>query len=164
VIGCAGGDGFDRIDPHVTTRVVGIDLNPAYLKETRQRFEGKFQTLELVHAKIEHDILPCQPVRLIFAALVLECVDVAKAFPRLRAMLEEGGILITVVQMPGKIIPAVTPSPFVSLKSLEAILNWVEPAALRATAKDSGLSEIGLRSHFSRVGKSFHEQTFRNSG
>jgi ubiquinone/menaquinone biosynthesis C-methylase UbiE len=163
VMGCAGGNGFDRIDPHITTRVVGIDLNPTYLQQTRQRFEGKFQALELIHANIEHDSLPFQPVHLIFAALVLEYVDVAKSLPRLRGMLEKGGILITVAQVPSAAIPAVTPSPFASLKALELILSWVDPAALRAIAKDCGLSKIGSTLHLTPAGKQFHEQTFRAS-
>jgi ubiquinone/menaquinone biosynthesis C-methylase UbiE len=161
VIGCAGGNGFDRIDPDVTTRVVGVDLNARYLQRTRQRFSGKFQALNLVHANIEHDILPSQPVRLIFAALVLEYVDVVKTLPRIRAMLEEGGILITVVQMPSAIVPAVTPSPFTSLKTVEPIMRWVKPSALRATAKDSGLSEIHSKTYRTPAGKEFQQQTFR---
>jgi len=35
VVGCAGGNGLDRIDRTRTTRVVGIDVNPAYLEAAR---------------------------------------------------------------------------------------------------------------------------------
>jgi ubiquinone/menaquinone biosynthesis C-methylase UbiE len=164
MIGCAGGNGFERIDPGVTTRVVGVDLNSDYLQQARPRFEGEFHTLELIQANIELDRLECMPVRLIFAALVLEYVDIAKTLPRLRGLLEEGGILITVVQMPNATIPAVSPSPFASLNTLEPILSWVEPSALRTLSEESGLSESSFRSHLTPAGKKFYEQTFRDSG
>jgi spermidine synthase len=38
VIGVAGGNGLDRIDSSVTRRVVGIDINPAYLAAVRERY------------------------------------------------------------------------------------------------------------------------------
>ena len=35
LLGCSGGNGFDRIDPACTRRVVGVDLNPDYIAATR---------------------------------------------------------------------------------------------------------------------------------
>ena len=42
VIGVAGGNGLDRIDSSVTRRMLGIDINPAYLDAVRQplRIDG----------------------------------------------------------------------------------------------------------------------------
>lgn len=40
VLGIAGGNGLDRIDSSVTTRVVGLDLNPLYLEAVRQRYSN----------------------------------------------------------------------------------------------------------------------------
>src|SRR5579872_7410889 len=37
VLGVAGGNGLDRVDPAVTRRVVGIDIHPEYLDAVRQR-------------------------------------------------------------------------------------------------------------------------------
>jgi SAM-dependent methyltransferase len=161
VIGCAGGNGFERIDPGITSRVVGVDFNTDYLRQTGQRFDGSFRTLELIQANIEFDRLACLPVGLMYAALVLEYVDVAKALPHLRAALAEEGILITVVQLPSPALPAVSASPYPSLQALEPILNWVEPATLRAQADRNGLSEIASRTHVSAGGKHFQEQNFR---
>ena len=47
VVGGAGGNGFDRIDPGTTARVVGIDINPASLEKVRERFSHQFLRLEL---------------------------------------------------------------------------------------------------------------------
>jgi len=39
VIGCAGGNGFEKIDPGITKRVAGIDINPDYIaKSLTQKF------------------------------------------------------------------------------------------------------------------------------
>ena len=45
-IGCAGANGLDRIHPAVTTRVVGVDINPAYLAATRSRHAERLPRLE----------------------------------------------------------------------------------------------------------------------
>ena len=45
MLGCAGGNGFERIDPEVTRRVVGVDLNGRYLHEVCARFGTKFERL-----------------------------------------------------------------------------------------------------------------------
>ena len=38
VLGVAGGNGLEQIQPDATRRIYGIDLNPDYLEATRQRF------------------------------------------------------------------------------------------------------------------------------
>lgn len=38
ILGVAGGNGLDAIDPLSTTRVVGVDINPEYLAATGRRF------------------------------------------------------------------------------------------------------------------------------
>lgn len=160
VIGCAGGNGLERISPECTTRVVGVDLNPDYLKQTRQRFDGKFQSLELIHADIERDAPPVAPVRLVFAALVLEYVNPEKALPRLRDMLAGNGVLITVLQRPSPHMPAVSPSPFESLRALDAVLRHIEPACLSDVCARHGLGEFSASLHTTDNGKQFQRQCF----
>ena len=41
VIGCTTGNGFEHIDHAYTHRVVGIDINGAYLSVLKSRFAGK---------------------------------------------------------------------------------------------------------------------------
>ena len=161
VIGCAGGNGFERIAPEITTRVIGVDLNPDYLRQTRQRFDGKFQSLELIQADVEHDAPPVTPVRLVFAALVLEYVNPEKALLRLRAMLAGNGVLVTVLQLPSPHMPAVSPSPFVKMRALDAVLHHIEPARLRDVCARHGLGEFGSSLHTTDNGKQFQQQWFR---
>lgn len=52
VIGCATGNGFEHINTAHTPRVVGIDINPDYLKILGVRFGGRIPRLELIEADI----------------------------------------------------------------------------------------------------------------
>ena len=160
VIGCAGGNGFASIPPESIPRVVGIDLNAGYLASTSERFGTRFESLELIHADIGAQPPACGAVELAYAALVLEYVDLDRALPNLRTMLEAGGSLLTVVQLPSPHVPAVTPSPYLSLALLESIMKPVSPAALRAAAAGAGLREIASTEHVA-VAKRFVAQRFK---
>jgi SAM-dependent methyltransferase len=160
VIGCAGGNGFEHIDPWTTRRVVGVDINPAFLEQARARFTGRFETLDLIRADIGNDELSFEQVDLLFAALILEYVDIASALLRLRGVIEPAGTLVTVVQLPSETLPAVSPSPFTSLNALEPIMHFVDPLALRTLATKHGLAEVGATLHATPAGKQFLAQSF----
>jgi hypothetical protein len=38
LLGCSTGNGLARVDPTVTRRLTGVDLNPEYLARLRDRF------------------------------------------------------------------------------------------------------------------------------
>ena len=80
ILGCSGGNGFERIDPDVTSRIVGVDLNGLYLRETRNRFQKSFNALELFEGDIQSDAIAFKPVELIYAAMLLEYVNVEATF------------------------------------------------------------------------------------
>src|SRR5512142_1935993 len=52
VPGCGTGNGLDHVDPSVTRRVVGVDVNLQYLGIARQRFFHLGPRLELYCADI----------------------------------------------------------------------------------------------------------------
>ena len=79
VLGCAGGNGFERIKPDITRRVVGVELNGSYLQAVRVRFGNVFEELELIEGDIQSAAAAFAPVDLIYAALVLEYVEVRTA-------------------------------------------------------------------------------------
>lgn len=161
VIGCAGGNGFERISPEVTTRVVGIDINPAYVGVCGARFDGRIPELELVVGDIENDEFSFAPVDLVYAALVLEYVDVAAALTHILPMLVPGGTLGTVVQLPGFTALTVTPSPFVRVQALRDIMHFVSPTALQSVAEKEGFEQARSRLVSTRAGKEFQVQTFQ---
>jgi hypothetical protein len=163
VLGCAGGNGFERIEPETTWRLVGIDLNPDYLEQARARFQGRVAGLELHAGDLQTTDFGFAPVDLVYAALVFEYVDAAATLPRIRNMLRPDGLLVTVVQLAGEGVPEIGPSPYPSLESLASIMHLVPPEALRSAADRHGFRQIGERT-VQAGGKRFQVQTFRRHG
>ncbi len=86
VIGCAGGNGFDRISPGRTRRVVGVDINPGYIEEASRRYARSLPGLELYVGDIQQSGLSCEPVDLIYAALVFEYIEPEPSFQALKSL------------------------------------------------------------------------------
>jgi hypothetical protein len=160
VLGCSGGNGFDRISAHITGRVVGIDLNPEYIRETRRRFNDRVPQLELFVGDVQMDVLDFSPVELVFAGLLFEHVDVGAVLTNIRPKLTANGKMVTVVQLPNARIPEVTPSPFESLRALSASMRLVPPELLEHLAAGHGFQLNGSRAIKSAGGKAFQVQTF----
>lgn len=161
VLGCAGGNGFERIDPATTRRVVGVDLVPDFVEAVGRRFEGSFAVLELVVGDVQNPATRFAPVDLVYAALLFEYVDPEQVMARMPELLVPGGVLVTVVQRPDAGVAKITPSPYTSLAALASSLHLVDPQALAAVAARHGA--LGLESHQerSRGGKRFAVQSFR---
>src|SRR5690349_8667535 len=79
VIGCAGGNGFDRLASMSIGRVVGVDVNPAYVQAAAARYSDQIPGLELHVDDIQHERQIFKPVDLLYAALIFEYVDVAQS-------------------------------------------------------------------------------------
>jgi trans-aconitate methyltransferase len=161
VLGCAGGNGFERISANVTERVVGVDINAGYVERLRIRFEGRIPGLELFAGDIQTGEVAFRPVELIFASLILEYVNVEAVLRKVRTLLTAGGVLGTVVQLPHPASAAVTPSPFLSLQALAPVMRLVAPQRLTDLARRHGYCEIESRAEESTAGKRFQVQTFR---
>lgn len=155
VLGCAGGNGFERIRADVTRRVVGIDINPHYIQQARERFAERIPTLELHVGDLRADTFQFAPVELVFAALVLEYVPADAVFGQARRMLGPGGVIVTVVQLPSDTIPEVTPSPFTSLATLSSIMRLVPPEAVVQAGSRHGFRATQSRTCAAAGGKRF---------
>src|ERR1700733_2036112 len=68
VIGCAGGNGLDKIAGRTVERVVAVDVNPDYIERTRARHAQRLQGLELVCADVQSESVKYEPVELTYAA------------------------------------------------------------------------------------------------
>jgi SAM-dependent methyltransferase len=159
LLGCAGGNGLERIQAGSVLRVVGVDLNPAFIEEARRRFSAQLPGLELFAGDVQTEAFAFEPVELVFAGLLFEYVDVAVALKRVAAMLTPGGRLVAVVQMPSE-TAAVTPSPYTCLKSLAPILEHVDPGELARLAAIYGLREMEMQWVEAGSGKTFCVQVF----
>jgi predicted TPR repeat methyltransferase len=157
VIGCAGGNGFDRLAAAGVSRVVGVDINPSYLAETKRRYLARFQYLELLECDVASQACRFDPADLIFAALIFEYIGVTAGLASLRRHVRRGGLVAAVLQLPHPAIAAVTPGPFTSLSKLEPIQRLVAPEQFVHAAERAG---FGLQSSVRRVlssGKAFQE-------
>jgi hypothetical protein len=159
VIGCAGGNGFDRIPPGIL-RVVGVDLNPRYVAETEVRFRGKIKNLELMVGDIQNPAISFTPVDLIFLGLVLEYVNVESVIPRMPSMLTASGHMVTVLQLPTVGHQQVSPSPFTSVQPLGEVIHLVPPVRLQSSAEAQGFVQLESRNVVSKGGKQFQVQVF----
>ncbi len=160
-IGCAGGNGFEEAAKAGISRVVGLDINPAYVADAKARYAGRIPGLELYCADIEEGTPDTGPVDLVYGALVFEYVDVAKALKNLRALCLSTGFLATVLQLPKEGAQSVSPSQFVKLKELSSIMRLVPQDDLRKIAEGLGFELLSQKVITLESGKQFSLQLFK---
>jgi hypothetical protein len=155
--GVATGNGLEHVDPSVTRRVVGLDVNLQYLGICRQRFFSLGPRLELYCVSAQQWRSPPRSFDLIHVALLLEYLHPEPLVANLASWVEDKGAISVVLQLPGGQAP--TPG----LKALEIIqkaMKLVAPADLQALFKAQGLSLRRSRTVPLKFGKSFWFGTF----
>jgi ubiquinone/menaquinone biosynthesis C-methylase UbiE len=162
VLGCSTGNGLERVNPEVTSRVTVVDINPAYLLRLGDRFRSPGFGLDVRCADIADVVLERKAFDLVHAGLVLEYVEWRALLPRVAITLKSGGVLSVVLQLPSASGPAVTPSSFSSLRSLESLFRFVEPGALVEAARGAGLTLSTRRTEPLASAKAFEVLRFVN--
>jgi len=161
VVGCAGGNGLDRIDGRSVERLVAIDVNPDYVESTRARHSGRIPSLESICADVQSESLTYEPVDFTYAALLFEYVDVRATLRTLKRNSRSGAVMTTVLQLPQSTIAAVSPSPYKSLGALAGVMRLVAPDALCRDAADVGFAVLDSATVELASGKQFCMQNFR---
>ena len=128
VLGVAGGNGLDRIDPRVTARILGIDINPGYLAETARRYRG-LPGLELHAADLSRETVSLGLFELVHAALIFEHAGIAKCLDNALALVAPGGFLSVVLQQPEEPQPSAGIDRSVSLAGVALHYTLHQPAA-----------------------------------
>ena len=154
VLGVAGGNGLERVDSALTTRVVGLDVNAAYLDAIKARFPG-LRGLELHCADLEHDTLNLEPVALVHAALLFEHAGTGRCLDTAASMVAAGGHLSVVLQLPSGKHEAVTPSAYSSMATLADDFAFVDPHHLRQRLAQRGLRLTHQARRTLSTGKAF---------
>ena len=154
VIGCAGGNGFDRLAAFSLERVVAVDINPIYVQNVRKRYEAMLPGLQLIAGDIQDDGVSFTSVDLIIAGLLFEYVDSDRTLTRLHALLRPGGVLVSVIQLPCE-QTAVTHTPYTSLNRLEGYMRLISPEQPTEKAVKCGFKEITSSLLRSAAGKPF---------
>jgi hypothetical protein len=161
IIGAAGGNGLDQIDASVTTRTVAVDINPEYAAELKRRYAHKILGLEVQVTDIESSRLQVLPVEFVYAALLLEYVDLHRGLAGLRSLCVPLGLLATVTQLPSPSVAPVTPSPYSSLQRLSPSMQLVSSESLEAAARVVGFSLQASHQVSSAAGKSFFVHVYQ---
>jgi len=161
IIGCAGGNGLERLASRQIERIVGVDINPEYIEEARTRHATRLPHLELYCADVQSDLLQFGPVDLIYAALLFEYVDTPSAIATLRRNCQRNGTLATLLQLPNSTRPAVSSSPYASLNVLAPAIRLLAPDALRGFAAAAGFATADSEVIELASGTQFCLQTFR---
>ena len=160
VLGCSTGNGLEHVNPEVTSHVAVVDLNPAYLLRLGERFPNPGFELDVRCADLADVMLEREAFDLVHAGLVLEYLEWPLLLPRVATTLKSGGVLSVVLQLPSASTPAVTPTTFASLRSLETLFRFVEPGALIEAARGEGLTLMNQRTESLRAGKAFEVLRF----
>jgi len=127
ILGIAGGNGLDAVDPASTTRVVGVDINPEYLEAARRRF-ASMSGLDLCCLDLANQRIELEPVELVHAALIFEHAGTARCLENALAMLAPSGHLSVVLQLPGEAGRQVGASEFVAVQKLASDFALVDRA------------------------------------
>src|SRR4029453_16772882 len=130
VVGCSDGNGLEHVDPAITRSVTALDINPLFLSGLADRFSDHGFQLDVRCADVASATFEPAAFDLIHAALVFEYVEWTSVLPRLVSSLSAQGNLSVVLQQPSPTTPAVTPSPYTRLQTLESVFRFVDPDTL----------------------------------
>lgn len=160
LLGCGTGNGLQAIDDQVTRRVTCVDINPAYLSELLARFPAPGHDRSLIEMDLNTGELPPGPFNLVHAPFVFEFLDWRSLVPRIAAVLTAGGHLTVIIQRESRTVAARTPTPYFTLRRLDALFAYVDPLDLGAVASDCGLALESQRDVSLPRQKSFTLLTF----
>jgi hypothetical protein len=160
IIGCAGGNGFERLPPDKVRRVVGTDINAGYLAETRHRHADRFREFELICCDITSPACRFDPVELIYAGLIFEYIDLRAGLISLRRLVRPIGLIAIVLQLHDDAISPVTPSPYIALAKLGPYMRLILPEEVKSVAESLGFSLRSSTRSVLSTGKAFQEMLF----
>jgi SAM-dependent methyltransferase len=157
VVGCATGNGLEHVDPSVTTRIVGLDVNLQYLGIARQRFFHLGPRLELFCTDAAAHREQPGSFDLIHAALVFEYLHPEVLVRKIAEWLADRGTCTAVVQLPGGEGPE---APSKAMRIIQKAMKLVPPEELTALMATHGLKVRRSRTVPLKFGKSFWFGTF----
>ncbi len=152
VLGCATGNGLEHVNPAVTKRIVGVDVNLQYLGVARQRFIGLGARLELYCGEAERFRSAPASFDLVHAALLLEYLHPEPLVRRIAEWLAPQGTCSVVLQLPGGAGPD---APTKTMQIIQKAMRLVPPDELTRLFEHYGLPRKRARTVPLRYGKSF---------
>ena len=161
VVGCSGGNGFDRLVGSTVDRIVGIDINAAYIEAVRRRFASRIPRLELYVADVQSLPPNLESVDMLFAALMLEYVDPGLAMHSFKTLCRLGGAVVVILQVAASNPVPVSPSPYRTIQSLTQVMRLLDPIDVQKIAGAAGFSLTSSRTIHLPSGKDFAVLSFQ---
>ncbi len=146
ILGIAGGNGLEQIDPARVTLIVGVDIHPDYLEAVHARWSARLPQVELFAVDLESDPLPGAPVDLVHAALIFEHTGVDGPLDAACRLTAPGGFLSVVLQRPSDTAPAVATTGVASLQGLAARFRHIDPDEMTLRLVSRGLVFVNSQS------------------
>jgi SAM-dependent methyltransferase len=157
LLGCATGNGLEHVNPAVTQKVTGVDVNLQYLGIARQRFMHLGPKLELFCSEAEKFRAPPGSFDLVHAALIFEYLHPEVLVRRISEWLAPAGTTSVVLQLTGGEGP---PAPSKTMQLIEKAMRLVPPDELTRLFAQYGMSRKRAKSVSLKHGKSFWVGTF----
>jgi hypothetical protein len=162
VLGSAGGNGLELVDPEVVRRVVALDFNPDYLAVCTDRHASSFVQYEPILHDLKQGPPSFEPVECVFAGLVLEYIDPELFYTYLPTLVTNDGVFATLLQLPAPNIPEVSNSPFRSLRKLQTVFSFVNTKQMNKALRMNGYSHLESEHIDLPSGKSFYYAAYHN--
>ena len=160
ILGIAGGNGLDLIDPAVTDTIFGFDLNTEYLGACEARYRARFgDRLRLIETTIDR-FMTIERVDLLIANLIIEYIGLNEFAAFVIANAASIGILSSVIQV-NRSTGFVSDTEYAtSFEALASIASDIEPDALQALMSDAGFRVLARHEYGLPNGKSLVRQDF----
>jgi hypothetical protein len=155
LLGSAGGNGLECIDPLVTRRVVAVDLNAAFLEACAVRHAARFDKFETVHCDLSDGLPFTDPVELAVAALVIEYVELDSFLDYAPSLVTNDGRTAFVFQDHDGRESPVTGSGVLSVQALGQAHSPVDVAKVMDVLQSRGMVVEERRVVASAPGKRF---------
>jgi SAM-dependent methyltransferase len=152
LLGCATGNGLEHVNPAVTQKVTGVDVNLQYLGIARQRFMHLGPKLELFCSEAEKFRAAPASFDLVHAALIFEYLHPEVLVRRISEWLAPTGTTCVVLQLPGGDGPA---PPTRTMQLIKQAMKLVPPDELTRLFEHYGLSRKRAKTVSLKHGKSF---------
>ncbi len=161
LLGCATGNGLEHVNPAVTQRVTGVDVNLQYLGIARQRFMHLGAKLELFCAEAEKFRVPPGSYDLVHAALIFEYLHPEVLVRKIAEWIAPGGTCSVVLQLPGG--GGAPAAPTKTMQIIEKAMKLVPPDELTRLFEHYGLQRRRTSTVPLKHGKSFWVGVFGRS-
>jgi SAM-dependent methyltransferase len=160
IIGIAGGNGLERLDPQIQKHVVGIDINPEYLAAVRKRWPDQ-GWLELRCLDISERPPKLSPVELVHAALLFEHTGLHPSLENCLSLLAPNGHFAALLQLPSVLQAGVAPTGFASIANLEEHFSLIDPQEFTNAVAFRGFALVFEKKFPLPAGKGFWMGIFR---